>query len=78
MNIFIFYLTRYLAGRGRTKRHTLAMTIPGGELADEVNIKLMQQPLRRRGILASHERSPRKYYETDVSNSYYYTNYVHV
>ena len=63
------FFFRYLSGRGLGKRHTLAVTYPTQELAEEVKLRLMQQPFRRRtcGLLSTHERSPRMYISTSSS-----------
>ncbi|XP_050415171.1 serine/threonine-protein kinase SIK3 isoform X2 [Patella vulgata] len=59
-------VSRYLANRGWSKRHTLAVANPVNEIPDELQQKLSLQPIRARrsgGLLSPQERPSRETYK---------------
>lgn len=54
-------VARYLSRRGARQRHTLGVTEPSSEIPDDLQMKLLQLPLKsRRGFSPVRERAPRE------------------
>ena len=54
-------VARYLNKRGARQRHTLGVTEPSSEIPDDLQMKLLQLPLKaRRGFSPVRERTPRE------------------
>lgn len=54
-------VARYLSRRGARQRHTLGVTEPSSEISDDLQMKLLQLPLKsRRGFSPVRERAPRE------------------
>lgn len=54
-------VARYLNRRGARQRHTLGVTEPSSEIPDDLQMKLLQLPLKaRRGFSPVRERTPRE------------------